>query len=630
VARIYPKNAAANNEPEQRVLDRLRAELSDEWTVLHSLRLARHRLNRIGEADFVAFTNDCLVVVEVKGGDIACVDGEWYQNGNALKSPISQAWENFFALEEHLKAHGWTGLPGGALCIFPDGQFAPSRPNAISPSFEEFQCIGARDISMLGIAACIEAARTCYITRWEELRGDAPGLSATQLEFLLEILQPTLIALPLFDLKIAKDSQKLIEIDAKQYEFLTSINSPRILLNGPAGSGKTVLGYKACKNWLARNPGKSAAIVCSSTYLAKDLFRWVLKDGLSDKLSIYCVEVLMGVFWADTYRRKHDFEIIHTNCMRGDKGEVVAYAIGRPDGFVGMTIDESRYADFFKSCVEQGLVEIVTLPRLGDNLAEQDLADFNLNSAKDFIVVDEAQDFRNDPIALAFLNLRVKGGLNKGNVIWMQDLNQSVGRHDDHGVMEGTPAFAPEFHDYLRVELNKINYRNPYSIGVISSNLLDLSDRVESKGEGEIKKPIVLVPTDNDLPMRLNSSLLHLVEDGVNLRGVMIVSVTGKSADILSGAKGVYEFGLSYEADVYTSDSIDQLPEKTVRWSRLFDIKGREFPVIILIDLPDLSSETGRAQAYVASTRATSLLFILGEDAELSQWRSLFPKSKSG
>ncbi len=630
MARIYPKNAAANNEPEQRVLDRLRAELSDDWTVLHSLRLARHRNNRIGEADFVAFTHDCLVVVEVKGGDIACDDGQWYQNGNALKSPVSQAWENFFALEEHLKTHGWTGLPGGALCIFPDGQFAPSRPGAVSPSFEEFQCIGARDISMLGIAACLEEARSSYITRWKEIRGDAPNLSPAQLEFLLEILQPTLIALPLFDLKIAKDSKKLVEVDAKQYEFLTSVNSPRILLNGPAGSGKTVLGYKACKNWLARNPGKSAAIVCSSTYLAKDLFRWVLRDGLADKLSICCVDVLMGVFWAETYRRKHDFEIIHAHCMRGDKGEVVAYAIGRPDGFIGMTIDESRYADLFKSCAEQGLVEIVTLPRLEDNLAEQDLGDFDLSSAKDFVVVDEAQDFRNDPNALAFLNLRIKGGLKNGNVIWMQDLNQSIGRHDDHGVTQDTPAFAPEFHDYHEVELNKINYRNPYSIGIISSNLLDLSDRVESEGEGEIKKPIVLVPTDNDLPMRLNSSLIHLEKGGVDLRNIMIVSVTGRSADTLSAAKAVYEFGLTYESDVYTSESIDQLPERTVRWSRLFDIKGREFPVIILIDLPDLASEAGRAQAYVASTRATSLLFILGEDPELSQWRALFPRPKSG
>jgi Nuclease-related domain len=64
VAKIFPENAVANNEPEQRILERLRAELSDEWTVLHSLRIARHRNNRVGEADFVAFTHDCFIVVE--------------------------------------------------------------------------------------------------------------------------------------------------------------------------------------------------------------------------------------------------------------------------------------------------------------------------------------------------------------------------------------------------------------------------------------------------------------------------------------------------------------------------------------------------------------------------------------
>ena len=630
MAKIFPENAVANNDPEQRILVRLRAELSDEWTVLHSLRIARHRNNRVGEADFVAFTHDCFIVIEVKGGEIEIRRGEWFQNGKELDSPLAQAWGNFFSLEAYLKQHGWSGLPGGALCIFPDGQFAPSHADIYTPEWEAFQCVGARDVNMLGLATCLEEARTRYIGRWKDLRGSTPNLSAAELEYLLGLLQPTLLALSLFDVKIARDRQKLIQLDEQQYEFLTGINRPRILLNGPAGSGKTVLGYKACKNWLSRNPGKTAAMVCSSTYLAKDLFRWMLRDGISGRLSVYCVDVLRGAFWVDTYQRKRDFEIIHMNCTRGGQGEVVTYAVGRPSGFVGMSINEAEYAEFFKSCVAQGLIEIVTLPGLGDNLAEHDPADFNLNSAKDFVVVDEAQDFRNDPVALAFLNLRIKGGLHKGNVIWMQDMNQSIGRHDDHGIMQDTPAFAPEYLDYLRVDLNKINYRNPYSIGVISSKLLDLSDHVESEGSGEIKKPIVLVPTDNDLPMRLNSSLIDLEQRGASLRGVMIVSVTGKSADILSGAKAVHGFGLSYEPDVYTAESIDQLPEKTVRWSRLFDIKGREFPVIILIDLPDLSSETGRAQAYVASTRATSLLFILGEDAELSQWMSLFPKPKSG
>jgi len=280
VAKIFPENAVANNEPEQRVLERLRADLSDEWTVLHSLRIARHRNNRVGEADFVAFTHDCFIVVEVKGGEIEIRHGEWFQNGKELKSPLAQAWGNFFSLEGYLKEHGWPGLPGGALCIFPDGQFSPSHADIYTPEWEPFQCVGARDVNMLGLAACLEEARSRYIARWKDIRGSTPNLSPVELEYLLELLQPTLLALPLFDVKISRDQQRLVELDDQQYEFLTGINSQRILLNGPAGSGKTILGYKACKNWIARNPGKTAAMVCSSTYLAKDLYRRVIHDGL--------------------------------------------------------------------------------------------------------------------------------------------------------------------------------------------------------------------------------------------------------------------------------------------------------------------------------------------------------------
>ena len=103
----------------------------------------------------------------------------------------------------------------------------------------------------------------------------------------------------------------------------------------------------------------------------------------------------------------------------------------------------------------------------------------------------------------------------------------------------------------------------------------------------------------------------------------MLVTVTGETAGQLQHTKEIGEFGMRYEEDVYTPDTIDELPESTVRWSRLYDVKGREFPVIILIDLPDITTESGRAQAYVAATRATSLLFILGQSAELAQWKAL-------
>ena len=626
MAKIFPENAVANNEPEQRILERLRAELSDDWTVLHSLRIARHRNNRVGEADFVAFTHDCLIVIEVKGGEIEIRRGEWFQNGNGLDSPLAQAWGNFFSLEGCLKEHDWAGLPGGALCIFPDGQFVASRADMVSLEWENFQFIGAREINMLGVAAGLEEARSNYIARWKELRGSAPSLTTAQLEYLLEILQPTLLALPLFDVKISRDQKKLIELDEQQYEFLTGINSPRILLNGPAGSGKTILGYKACKNWLARNPGKTAAMVCSSTYLAKDLYRWVIYDGLQGRLSIYCEEYLRGAFWGDTFRRKRKFPMLHFNCMLINEGKVSTYILGRENGNTYGSADNNEYKEIFQSCARDGLIEITILPGLGTDLSEDVYPHLDLRSAKDFVVVDEGQDFRNDPVTLAFLNLRVRGGLHKGNVIWMQDLNQSIASHFDYGVIQDTPVFAPESQDYLKIDLNKVNYRNPYSISVMTSNLLDPNDRVKSNGVGDFKKPIMTVIVNGDLLTALHSRLRHLVQARVSLRYVMLVSVSGKTADELQRIKTVGDFGLTYEEDVYTAETIDKLPENSVRWSRLYDVKGREFPVIILIDLPDIATEAGRAQAYVAATRATSLLFILGESSELEQWKALLKR----
>lgn len=627
MARIYPKNAVANNEPEQRILERLSAELSDEWTVLHSLRIARHRNNRVGEADFVAFTDDCFIVVEVKGGEIEIRRGEWFQNGKELKSPLAQAWGNFFSLEGYLKEHGWDGLPGGALCIFPDGQFAPSRVEMVSPEWENFQFIGSRDINLIGVAAGLEEARSRYIVRWKDLRGSTPNLSPAELEYLLELLQPTLMALPLFDVKISRDQKKLIELDEQQHEFLTTINTPRILLDGPAGSGKTVLGYKACKNWLARNPGKTAAMVCSSTYLAKDLVSWVISDGLQGRLFVYCEEYLRGAFWGDTFRRKKDFPILHFNCFLMDDGRVSSLIMGRQDVHSDGPMSKDDHQEFLESCMKDGFFEAALLPRLGVDLSEADYPEFDLSGARDFVVVDEGQDFRNDPVTLAFLNLRVKGGLHKGNVVWMQDLNQSIPSHFDYGITQDTPVFSPESEDYLRIDLNKVNYRNPYSISVMTSNLLDSDDRVKSNRVGDFKKPIMPFIVNGDLPTAVHTSLRQLVQAGVSLRDVMLVSVSGKSADQLQRINAVGDFGLTYEEDVYTADTIDQLPENTVRWSRLYDVKGREFPVIILMDLPDLATETGKVQAYVAATRATSLLLILGESAELQQWKGIDPQS---
>jgi DNA helicase IV len=301
--------------------------------------------------------------------------------------------------------------------------------------------------------------------------------------------------------------------------------------------------------------------------------------------------------------------------------------MGRPDTHFVEPMSKADHREFLESCMKDGFFEAASLPGLAVELSDTDYLELDFSSAHDFVVVDEGQDFRNDPVTLAFLNLRIKGGLHKGNVVWMQDLNQSIPSHFNYGFIQGTPVFSPESEDYLKIDLNKVNYRNPYSISVMTSNLLDLRDRVKSSGGGDFKNPIITVTVNDDLPVALHSSLRHLVKAGVALRDVMVVSVSGENADELQNLKLLGDFRFSYEEDEYSHETINQLPENTVRWSRLYDVKGREFPVIVLIDLPDLCTETGKVQAYVAATRATSLLYVLGESAELQQWTELLGSS---
>lgn len=623
MALIYPHDTTANNEPEQWILDRLRAELNDEWTILHSLRLARHRDKRAGEADFVAFTMDCLVVIEVKGGVVSVRRGAWSQNAGPLDSPVEQAWGNFFSLECYLKEHGWHGLPGGALCLFPDSQFHASSADVLTAEWEPFQCQGAREIAMLGMAAVMDDVRKRYIAKWQALRGTPPRLSDAEAELLLSLLRPTLLALPFFGRQIEKDRQRLADMDDRQYEFLTCIDKPRMLIDWPAGSGKTVLGYKACKNWLRRNPGKKAAMICVSTYLAKDLYRWVLRDGLAGSLFIYCAGVLQGAFWSDTFKRKTEFAIEHAGCIVREDGRVMAFVLGGTGVADGRQIDVDDFKGIIHNCAKEGFFESALLPPLGIDLIEEEFPEFDFRNAEDFVVIDEGQDFRGDPVALAFLNLRVKGGLHKGNVIWMQDFNQYVPAEPGQGIGQGHPVCLPESWDYHAIPRNCSNYRNPHLIGILSSNLLDDVDSVQARGATENEKPILLVDAKDGLARTLHVSLHHAIRAGVSLRDIVIVSVTGLMAQELRRVQRLGEISLTYEADVYTQDTIDAFPVNTVRWSTLFDIKGREFPVIMLIDLPDLDTEIGRAQAYVASTRATSYLYVVGEASSLAAWRRL-------
>jgi superfamily I DNA and RNA helicase len=194
---------------------------------------------------------------------------------------------------------------------------------------------------------------------------------------------------------------------------------------------------------------------------------------------------------------------------------------------------------------------------------------------------------------------------------------------------------VPESLGYHQIDLDKINFRNPYTIGVITSKLLRTSQEVVSQRRESIpntvhflEAPLLGKDTYAQFFQRLLELLWHIEDAGVEPQDVMLVTVAGTydagllRRKLLQTETGSYDFihveyASSHESHASSAD-------KRIVWSRLFDAKGREFPVVILVDLPDLESEFGRSQAYVAATRATSLLYILGSKSQLDQWRPLF------
>ena len=50
-----------------------------DWIILHSLNLSQHTVRLYGEIDFlILIPNGGIFVMEVKGGDVKCIDGVWH------------------------------------------------------------------------------------------------------------------------------------------------------------------------------------------------------------------------------------------------------------------------------------------------------------------------------------------------------------------------------------------------------------------------------------------------------------------------------------------------------------------------------------------------------------------------
>lgn len=264
-------------KPERDVAQALVDTLPDDCLVYHSFPWLRPERNdrgrelylREGEADFLVLSPLGLLVLEVKGGEIRYEPqtGRWYRllsSGlyNDIKDPFRQASDNMHALVRTILERefpGQSSLPCGYgyAVVFPDCRWDGTTP----PGADRSIVLDSSDLPHLGkrIASLVQ--------RWSRNPNPAP-LEGAARQRVRAGLAGTFRLLPALDRLVADQEAKLVQLTDSQAAALSGLYAnERLVVSGPAGSGKTMLAVATAKHLAAQ--GKRVLLLCFNRSLAE-------------------------------------------------------------------------------------------------------------------------------------------------------------------------------------------------------------------------------------------------------------------------------------------------------------------------------------------------------------------------
>ncbi|MDF1565988.1 MAG: AAA family ATPase [Deltaproteobacteria bacterium] len=253
---LSPRSGAP--ESERGVWTALSKHLPAGWWAWHSLRIRDHK-NLLGEGDFViADPRRGLLALEVKGGQLVLRGGHWWQNGRRMeKAPREQAERFVHRLVRRLEELGVEPPPFGAAVCFPDMTF----DNEVGQDDLRGVVIGRRHLEWLdkALGELMEDALPPHAPRndrWiralHELWGDSwvPRLS--------------------LGARVEDVREQWHALDVHQMAVLEGLMAnERMLVHGPAGSGKTLLAAETARRHAAK--GMKTLLVCFTNSLRRFL-----------------------------------------------------------------------------------------------------------------------------------------------------------------------------------------------------------------------------------------------------------------------------------------------------------------------------------------------------------------------
>lgn len=236
---------------ELRIFDMLSRLPDDASVALHSLRLPVHAKKRSTEADFVLIGPGGVLVLEVKGGRVLRRSGEWVfvdRNDNesvSYEGPFAQAEGAMHSLRRRLA--GLLGADALHGVIF---GFAVVTPDCSIPTDDvewepEVYLDGQSVASPTTLEKGLERARAYWR---EKLNPRSVPLPRDAVLRIVSACRPDFEAVRSLAVSIAGANEEIHRLTERQLAALDHVAEwERVIIEGPAGTGKTVVGVEAAR-----------------------------------------------------------------------------------------------------------------------------------------------------------------------------------------------------------------------------------------------------------------------------------------------------------------------------------------------------------------------------------------------